>query len=131
MAFVHGKNSTFKLDTSGGALTDLSSYASNINFPLSLDTAEVSTFGTDSKQYVVGLKDCQFTVDFNWDAAVDEHLFALYGAAAGTFEYSPDGTNKYSGEAFLVGYNPASAINDAVKGSATFQVTGDVERNPA
>ena len=129
MAFVHGKNSTFKLDTSGGVLTDLTEYISNVNFPLSADTAEVTTFGSNSKKYIAGLKDCQFTVDFVWDATLDGYFFALLGAPAGTFEYSPDGgTTEYSGEAILTAYNPASATNDAVKGSATFQVTGDVSR---
>lgn len=128
MAFVHGKNSTFKLDTPAGALTDLTDYVNNVNFPLSADTAEVTTFGCDSKKYIPGLKDCQFTVETFWDATVDGYLFALLGAAAGTFNYSPDGTVVYSGEAYLTAYNPASASNDAVKGSATFQVTGDVGR---
>ena len=125
---THGKNTTFKLDTSAGVLTDLTEYASNVNFPLSADTAEVTTFGSNSKKYIPGLKNCQFTVDFVWDATVDGYLFALLGAAAGTFEYSPDGTIVYSGEAMLTSYNPASPSNDAVKGSATFQVTGDVGR---
>jgi hypothetical protein len=128
MAFTHGKNSDFLLDTSAGALTDLTAYVHNVNFPISADTADVSTFGTSSKQYVVGLKDCQFTVELNYDATVDGYLFALLGAAAGTFNYKPDGTIVYSGEAFLINYTPASAISDAVKGSATFQVTGDVGR---
>ena len=128
MPFVHSKNSKFLLDTSGGTLTDLSTYVNNVNLPLNVDTAEVSTFGSNSKQYVVGLKDCQFTVELNYDSVVDGYFFALLGAPAGTFNYKPDGTINYSGEAFLVAYTPASAVNDAVKGSATFQVTGDVGR---
>jgi hypothetical protein len=128
MAFVHGKDSDFLLDTSAGALTDLTTYVSNVNFPINADTAETSTFGSTSKSYVVGLKDCQFTVEFVWDATVDGYLFTLLGAAAGTFNYKPNGTIVYSGEAYLVSYTPASPVNDAVKGSCTFQVTGDVSR---
>lgn len=128
MAFVHGKDSEFYLDTSGGALTNLTTYVTNVSFPLNVDTAETSAFGSSSKSYVVGLKDCQFTVEFGWDSTLDGYLFALLGAAAGTFNYKPDGTVVYSGEAYLTAYNPASAVNDAVKGSATFQVTGNVSR---
>jgi hypothetical protein len=128
MAFVHGKNSKFLLDTSAGDLTDLTSYVTNVNFPPTADTAEVTTFGSNSKKYIPGLKDCQITIEFGWDATLDGYLFALLGAAAGTFNYKPDGTIIYSGEAILTSYNPASSSNDAVKGSATFQVTGDVAR---
>ncbi len=128
MAFVHGKNSKFYLDTSAGDLTDLTAYVHDCNFPMSADTAETSTFGSASKSYVPGLKDCQFTVQINWDAIVDGYLFALLGAAAGTFNYKPDGTIVYSGEAILISYTPASPVNDAVKGTAVFQVSGDVGR---
>ncbi len=39
MAFVHGKDSVFKLDNSGGSLTDISAYVKNVDFPEPADVA--------------------------------------------------------------------------------------------
>jgi hypothetical protein len=44
MAFVHGKTAVFKIDNSGGSLQDISAYCDNVDFPLTSDTAEVTTF---------------------------------------------------------------------------------------
>ena len=33
MAFVHGKNSVFKLDNASGSLTDISAFVNNVDFP--------------------------------------------------------------------------------------------------
>ena len=33
MAFVHGKDSVFKLDNNSGSLTDISAYVNNVDFP--------------------------------------------------------------------------------------------------
>lgn len=128
MSFVHGKNTTFSIDDSSGSPQDISDYANNIDFPLSADVAEVTGFGDDSKEYIPGLKGATISMDLSWDAAVDAILWGIVGKT-GTFSYSPDGgTTTYSGECICTAYTPASAVNDAVKGSASFQVTGDVSR---
>lgn len=129
MAFVHGKESTFSVDNAADSLTDISAYVSNLNFGRSAEVAEVSAFGDDSKAYISGLKDGQITMDVSWDATVDALLEGILGGDAGDFSYSPDGgTTTYTGDCILIAYTPASAVNDAVKGSATFQITGDVSR---
>jgi hypothetical protein len=129
MAFVHSKSSTFSIDDSGGTPRDISAYVNNVQFNPSASTADVTALSDTSKAFIAGLKDCTISIEISWDATVDEYLWGILGAAAGTFSYSPDGgTTTYSGECFCTSYTPASAVDNSVKGSATFQVTGTVSR---
>jgi len=132
-SFRHGKSTVFKVDNSGGTLTDISNTLTDVSFPQSVDTAETSAFGSSAKSYVVGLTDSTISVSGNWDATVDAHLAAILGQAASvSFEYGPEGSTstyvKYSGECYLTSYEKSGAIGDVVTYSAEFQVTGAVTR---
>jgi len=131
--FRHGKSTVFKVDNSGGTLTDISNTLTDVSFPQSVDTAETSAFGSSAKSYVVGLTDSTISVSGNWDATVDAHLAAILGQASSvSFEYGPEGSTstyvKYSGECYLTSYEKSGAIGDVVTYSAEFQVTGAVTR---
>ena len=131
--FRHGKSTVFKVDNSGGSLTDISNTLTDVSFPQSVDTAETSTFGSSAKSYVVGLTDSTLSISGNFDATVDAHLAAVLGQAASlSFEYGPEGSTagfvKYTGEALLTSYEKSGAIGDVVSYSAEFQVTGAITR---
>jgi hypothetical protein len=131
--FRHGKSTVFKVDNSGGSLTDISNTLTDVSFPQSVDTAETSTFGSSAKSYVVGLTDSTLSISGNFDATVDAHLAAVLGQAASlSFEYGPEGSTagyvKYTGEAYLTSYEKSGAIGDVVSYSAEFQVTGAITR---
>ena len=133
MAFVHGKDSKFKLDNAGGSLTDISTYINSIDFPQTADVAETTTLGDGSKTYIVGLKDSTLSVAGLWDATADAIFGAVVGQSATlSFEYSPEGTSsgkvKYTGEAILTSYAQNSPVGDVVSYSADFQVSGAVTR---
>lgn len=133
MAFVHGKDSVFKIDNSGGTLTDISSYVNSVDFPETADVAETTTLGDGSKTYIVGLKDSTLSVAGLWDSTLDGILGAVIGQSATlSFEYSPEGTGagaiKYTGECILTSYAQNSPVGDVVSYSADFQVSGDVTR---
>ena len=133
MAFVHGKDSVFKLDNSGGTLTDISSYVNSVDFPETADVAETSTLGSSAKSYIVGLKDATLSIAGLWDSTVDGILGAVVGQSATlSFEYSPEGTGsgaiKYTGECILTSYSQSSPVGDVVSYSADFQVSGAVTR---
>lgn len=133
MAFVHGKDSVFKLDNSGGTLTDISSYVNNVDFPQTADIAETSVLGATNKTYIVGLKDASMSISGLWDSTLDGILGAVVGQSDTlSFEYSPEGTGsgavKYTGEAICTSYGPTSPVGDVVSYSADFQVTGAVTR---
>lgn len=133
MAFVHGKDSKFKLDNAGGSLTDISTYINSIDFPQTADVAETTTLGDGSKTYIVGLKDSTLSVAGLWDATADAIFGAVVGQSATlSFEYSPEGTGsgkiKYTGECILTSYSKSSPVGDVVSYSADMQVSGAVTR---
>ena len=133
MAFVHGKDSAFKLDNSSGTLTDISTYVNSVDFPETADVAETTTLGDSSKSYIVGLKDATISIAGLWDSTVDGILGAVVGQSATlSFEYSPEGTSsgkiKYTGECILTSYSQSSPVGDVVGFSADLQVSGDVTR---
>ena len=133
MAFTHGKDSVFKLDNSGGTLTDISSYVNNVDFPETADVAETTTLGAGNKTYIVGLKDATMSISGLWDSTLDGILGVVVGQSATlSFEYSPEGTGsgaiKYTGEAICTSYSQSSPVGDVVGYSADFQVTGAVTR---
>jgi hypothetical protein len=133
MAFVHGSDSVFKLDNSGGSLTDISSYVNNVDFPQTADVAETTTLGASNKTYIVGLKDATISLSGLWDATADAIFGAVVGQSATlSFEYSPEGTGsgavKYTGEAIMNNYAKSSPVGDVVGYSADLQVTGAVTR---
>ena len=133
MAFVHGKDSVFKLDNSGGSLTDISTYINSIDFPQTADVAETTTLGDGSKTYIVGLKDSTLSIAGLWDATADAIFGAVVGQSATlSFEYSPEGTDsgkiKYTGEAIMTSYSKNSPVGDVVSYSGDFQVSGAVTR---
>jgi len=133
MAFVHGSDSVFKLDNSGGSLTDISSYVNNVDFPQTADVAETTTLGASNKSYIVGLKDATISLSGLWDATADAIFGAVVGQSATlSFEYSPEGTGagavNYTGEAIMTSYAKSSPVGDVVGYSADLQVTGAVTR---
>jgi hypothetical protein len=131
--FRHGKSTVFKVDNSGGTLTNISDTLTDVSFPQSVDTAETSAFGSSAKSYVVGLTDSTISISGNFDATVDAHLAGVLGQAASlSFEYGPEGSTngfvKYTGECYLTSYEKSGAIGDVVTYSAEFQVTGAITR---
>ena len=133
MAFVHGKDSVFKLDNSGGSLTDISSYVNNVDFPETADVAETSVLGASAKTYIVGLTDSTIGLTGFFDATADAIFGAVIGQSATlSFEYSPEGTSsgkvKYTGECILTNYALSSPVGDVVAYSADLQVSGAVTR---
>ena len=133
MAFVHGKDSTFKLDNASGSLTDISAFVNSVDFPQTVDLAETTTLGDDNKEYIVGLKDATISIAGAWDSTADDILGAVVGQASSlSYEYSPEGTAsgkiKYTGEAFITSYSTSSPVGDVVGFSADLQVSGAVTR---
>lgn len=133
MAFVHGKDSVFKLDNASGTLTDISTYVNNVDFPETSDVSETTTLGADNKTYIAGLKDATISLSGLWDSTADAIFGAVVGQSATlSFEYSPEGTTggnvKYEGEAILTSYAISSPVGDAVGYSADLQVSGAITR---
>lgn len=129
MAAVHGKGTEFKVDSSGGTLTDISTYCDNVDFPgLSADTAEVTGFGATSKSYVAGQLAGTISVSGAWDATLDAVMAGIVGKT-GSFSHKPGGgAVTYTGECICTSYQISATKDGAVTWSASFQITGDVGR---
>lgn len=129
MAFVHGKNIYVNIATN-----DISAYTNKADFPKAADTAETSTFGSDDKTFIPGLKGAGFSVEGLWDIALDTILDPLLGTEV-TIIYMPQGLGagnvEYTFQAIMNAYNPPGSISGAVTYSAGFIITGAVARTLA
>jgi hypothetical protein len=131
--FRHGKNASFKVDNSGGSLTNISDTLNSVTFPREIETLETTSFGSSTRSYVVGFSDATISIEGSFDATVDAHLAGILGQEASvSFEYGPEGTTsgqvKYTGEAFMTSYETSAGVGDIVTYSAEFQVTGAITR---
>ena len=124
MAFVHGKDSYFKV-----ASTDLSAYLNSISVSRSADTAETTTFSSGTKTYIAGLKDATITLAGMFDATVYSTIAGWLGTSQ-TWEYGPAGSGsgkvKASGSGIITAVEMASAVGEAVTANITIQVSGAV-----
>ncbi|MFI9552647.1 hypothetical protein [Nonomuraea endophytica] len=139
MAFVHGKNSVFAVDDTGGTLRTLSQYVDNVSgLPGSRDLSEVTAFGDQGVKNIPGLVNTTFSVSGHFDSTATTGPDVVMGGllagqtATATFEYGPEGSTtgkiKYSGEAWITSYTAESGVGDKVSFSAEFQVDGVVTR---
>ena len=115
MAFVHGKDSVFKLDNNSGSLTDISAYVNNVDFPESADVAETTMLGAEAKSYIAGLTDATISLTGMWDSTADAILGVVIGKDDTlSYEYSPEGTAsgkvKYTGECIMTAYSISSPV---------------------
>jgi hypothetical protein len=133
---IHSKLTVVKLDTSGGVLTDISTYCREVQMPRELDLLNVTTFGATSKAFLSGFADGTVTMSGPWTRAQDQMFTAIFDAfRAGTlasvsFEYGPEGADtgdvKHSCELIMTSYEPGSDVEQEVEWSAEFQVTGAI-----
>ena len=137
MAFVHGKKAYFAIDTSsGGSLGAIDGFLNDVSLSRGFDTAETTTFGNDSKTYLIGLQDTTISCSGFFDSTLDGYIAAHLAATDTTisFEFranegSVSATNpKFTGECFITSYDISPAVGDTVPISIEFQVTGDVTR---
>lgn len=134
MAFTHGKNTEFGLGTSGtpGTATDISTYIDNVDLPESIETADTTTYGTDTKTFIIGLNEASLSISGKWDPTIDAHLAGIKFVDNVAFEYYPEGNTsgkvKYSGVCVMTNYSKSSPVGDVTSFTADFQVSGSVTR---
>ncbi len=133
MAFQHGKDTVFTITDSGGTERNISAFCTSVTFSQEGETAEVTTFGDSSKDYLAGLKDATISIEGKYDAVVDGYLAGILGfASLRTFKYGPEGNTggevQYTGSCILTSYEADSPLDDAAGFSAEFQVSGPITR---
>lgn len=135
MAFVHGKNSAFSIDDSGGTERILSTYVDSVSGPIARALSEVSAFGDGGVKNIPGLQNSTFSVSGHWDPTTTTGPHAVLSGlmtatATSTFKFGPAGTTasnpRLTGESWCTNYTVTSAVTDKVSFSAEFQVDGVV-----
>lgn len=136
MAFKPGVNSFVLLDNAAGSPTNLTAYADNFSWPQSVDTYDVSVFGTVPKGFINGLTDGD-TVSMSGplDVTLHSHLGSLKavqaaGSSTCTLTWGPAGSvsglPKISAECYVSNYSVSAGVGGRVEYSASLQVTGTV-----
>lgn len=126
--FTHGKNA--KVMANG---YDLSAYFNSVSAGGVSDTAEVSTFGNNSKAYIPGLKDGTFSVEGYYDAtagAVDDVLATAIGTETiWTTVFAADaiGARGYGAATITTSVETGAEIGGAVTVSAEGQADGGLD----
>ena len=138
MAFDHGRKSVIMLDNSGGTPVDISAFATDVAMPRSVDMAEVSVFGNDTKQYIAGLEDGTISISGPYDPVIDAQIDGVIVAirtgtlATASFQYDPQGSTmglpRYDAECLVTSYDPPTSMSDAVRYSLDLQVTNGITR---
>jgi len=139
MAFVHGKSSFFEIDVVGGTPTDISAFCEEVSLSRDIETAEVTTFGDDAKEYITGLTDATISLSGKFDSgtasAIDPILSGVLGSASTVSwayrisDATIGATNpEYQGEGILTSYEVSGTVGDAVTFSAEIQCTGAITR---
>jgi hypothetical protein len=136
MAFRAGTTSFVLLDGVNGVGTNVSRYSDNFSWPQSVDTLDVSAFGTAAKAFINGLTDGDtVTISGPYDAPMFTLLTAVKaaqsaGSATSTILWGPGGSvateARISAEAWVTQVSLSSSVGGRVDMSASLQITGAV-----
>ena len=97
------------------------------DFTIEGATIDVSTLGANAyREFLGGKYQSTFTVEVFWNYSAHNAIFtALTGRTIGTFEMDFQ-NGQVTGSAIVTSANISAAIDDAVRSSISFQVTGAV-----
>jgi len=136
VAFRAGTVSFILIDSNAGTPTNLSAYADNFAWPQTIQTLDVSAFGTSAKAFINGLTDGDtVTQSGPLDVTLHSHLSNVKaaqaaGSSTSTITWGPGGSvsgqPKISAEAWLSSYQITTAVGGRMEYSASWQVTGAV-----
>ena len=136
MAFRAGTTTFITLDGVNGGGTNVSRFADSFDWPQSVETQEVSAFGTAAKAFINGLTDGD-SVSFSgpYDAAMFSLLTGVKaaqsaGSSTTTILWGPGGSvageAKVTAEAWVTSVSLSSSVGGRVDLAASMQVTGAV-----
>lgn len=137
MSFIHGKNSYFQLDDSGGTLRVLSGFIDNVSgLPGGRELADITALGAVGHSFIPGLQNPKVQISGHYDPTTTTGPqavlsgCALSATATSTFNYGPEGSTggmvKMTGECWVENYVVTSSATDKVSWTADLQVDGGV-----
>lgn len=128
---VHGRLGDFRIDDSGGTLRDISTHVSKVTMNRDAPEIDTTTFQNGSRDYIADFDGATISIEGNANATVMGYLHPIVGAAAGTFNWGPEGTTggyrKMTGECVCTGVvEDTAATGQQNKFTATFRVSGAI-----
>ncbi len=128
MAGLAGKAGSIKLTTN--TIAEVQDWSLDIGTDMMEDTALLN----DWKSFVAGLKEWSASAESSWAVATDTNGQTAAQAAflAGTtveVRLYVDGTNYYSGNAYITGLSVSTEVSGIVTASWDFQGTGELSYN--
>jgi catalase (peroxidase I) len=139
MAFRAGTTTFIALDGVNGAGTNVSRFADSFDWPQSVETQEVSAFGTAAKAFINGLTDGDsVSISGPYDAPMFTLLTGVKaaqsaGSSTTTILWGPGGSvsgeARITAEAWVTSVSLSSSVGGRVEMSASLQVTGAVTNN--
>ena len=136
MAFKAGTATYVNLDGVNGSGTNVSPYTDNFQWPQSVETMDVSVFGTAAKGFINGLTDGDtLTLSGPYDVAMHSLLTGIKaaqsaGSSTSTVLYGPGGSvsgqARVTAEVWLSSYQLSSGVGGRAEFSCSLQVTGAV-----
>lgn len=131
--FRHGKGASFELDSTAGSLVNLSSGLDDVTLSRDMNPAEVTTFGDNDRNYIVGLRGATISCSGHFSsthANVLDGIFADATSTSYTFKYNPESTaatrHTLTGEAIMTSLEYGSPVDGKVSMSFELLVTGAV-----
>lgn len=129
--FRHGKGAYFSLSDSAGATINYSSGLDSITLNRTGETADVTTFGDNDRNFIPGLRVATISGAGHFASTYEEKLSASLGhSTLLTWVYGPESTSntrrKLTGSAILTAFSVETPVGDKASMSFELQCTGTV-----
>jgi len=123
---VHGKDTKVV-----GGRIDFSPFLNSTDTAQDTDMAETTAYGNESKTYIPGLDDGQFTFGGMWDAAADAEMATQFKSGGDVWQYAPAGISVGGRGMACLGrrqsYAGSAPVGDVVGMAITIQADGGIE----
>lgn len=123
-----GQNAVFKLDDSGGTLTDRSDKLNQIDRAVEVALHDVTTFGETARRFIPGLRNRTITINVFTDKDMESHLDSVLGMRV-SVEIGPygddSGESQITGEVYVQNWSGGTPVDGVDTSNVQLQFDGD------
>lgn len=129
--FRHGKSGFISITSATAGVINYSSGVNSVTFSRSADTADVTHFGQNDKNFIPGLRGATLGISGMFSSTHAKKLDAMLGSTiGGVFIYGPESTQtgrrKFTGSSVMTALKYDTPVGDKVALSADFLISGAV-----
>lgn len=130
LTFKHGKAAYLKISVTGSTVV-LSSGLDDIGYDREVETADVTTFGDNDRNFLPGLRNGTFSLSGHWASTYAATIEAMIGGSTlPTVRFGPQGSASGSPyrsvSTIITGYSIGAPVDDKVSMSLSLQMSGAV-----